>query len=118
MNDLVSAKLVQIADQIQSTLVAKGPEAVNLMLAATRIDAIQNLIWGAVFIVGGIICIYVSFKSYKYCKEITFLTFMFALFGMSAIITGVLGFCDIFSWIGIWHPDIYIAHQLLNKVTN
>lgn len=127
MNDLVSAKLVQIADQIQSTLVAKGPAALNLLLATTKWQAIVNLSEGFAWLLGAIFCLflltwYLSIVTKATKEEITdegIIAFLFL--SIFIIGFGFLAFwqlADLFNWIGIWHPDIYIAHQLLSKVTS
>lgn len=115
MNDLVSQKLVQIADQIQSTLVANGPAAIQLTMKVAQLTALQNFLIIIFLIVsaisGGILMVTLDEPG---TNTISIVSFFVLLFSMSLLI----GSMGLFSIIGIWHPDIYIAHQLLSKVTS
>jgi hypothetical protein len=114
MNDLVSQKLVQIADQLQDAVIVKGPAAIQLTMKVVQLTALQNVLI-IIFLIGSAISggILMASLDEPGTNTISIVSFFVLLFSMSILISSMA----LFSIIGIWHPDIYIAHQLLNKVT-
>lgn len=127
MNEILSNKLIQISDQITNMIVAKTPAALGLMLMTARIDAISNILQSlsgllliALLVVGWfklakhIISKTDDFDGYRVLFEVVSLIggFGATIFLIFCVIT----IADVFNWVGIWWPQIYLAHQVMGKV--
>lgn len=119
MNYLFSQKIVQIADSIQSVLIAKTPVAWNLMLTSVRIDCIGNLIIGLAIFFLSVLSFWGILKFNKKEKEDLegwqIFLFFVSLFCFSLSIFYLF---NIWNIAGIFYPDVYIAHQVLQKVVS
>lgn len=98
-----------------------GQVAWQTTLKVTQINCLSNLlVWGA-FIIS-----FIAFTTIL----ITLITkdlmpddhetgtgvFMFFLAGIIASLWGAIAWSSLWDWIGLFHPDLYLAHQALEKV--
>ena len=124
--DLITQKVLQLTDMVTNALIAAAPKAQQVVLATAKISAINNLIL-PIFLFSLTIMLLFSIpfflKYRKKCvdkneKELYELAILLA-FGFSAVLMLLSvynGLFDVFSWVGIWHPEIYLTHELMQQV--
>lgn len=127
----IMTQLAKIMDSIQNGVVTVAgqaikytPDVMDAALMVIRIDNIQQLIKSFVFLVLGIILIYVLYKqaimyrkSDYYGKDsISMWIFFTAIPACIINPTGLIGILNIWTWVGIFQPKLYIAHLLMEKV--
>lgn len=115
----------QYADKISSIVKEYGPQVTQLALDIGRISAIQDLVYGglgvAILLGIAVNSIFVfkcikndpglhSLFNHLYVVISVFVSILFAI-GGGYLIYKLL---DIFSWVGIFHPEIYLAAKALN----
>lgn len=131
MNDAIQNKLLGAADQltmaansITQELIKKAPDALNLILTVAKYTALCNLIQGFACFIGVLLIIRTGYFFIRKTDDmggdwelaLALHCYLGTIGAIILLILGIINFFDIFSWIGIWHPDVYIAHQLLQKV--
>jgi len=119
--DLITQKVLQIADHISTLLATAAPAASKVMLQMARIDAIGDLIYSIAGIIGGVGLFYIARRIFKYAvaedrDTMGVISFMLGIFAIATFIASFATFLSIYTWIGIWHPEIYLAHELMQKV--
>lgn len=132
--DQLTGKLLDIINQVQSGIVAHAPDAVNLVLASTQIDCLQSIILSFIGVIVSIICGFIIFKIQKkidadkkdnkpYHERLTWiepeavLPALFAgLSGSIILVISVITLLDIWNWVGLFNPKLYLAHQIIAKV--
>lgn len=119
MSGELEHKLVEIISQLQH----QAPVATNAVLQSARVDAIASFMYipvCAIIAAGALAALhkwvwpeykidpdsFVSFFGPPVCIAIVFL----------CALVSILQIFDVWNYVALFHPDLYIAHQLLSKV--
>lgn len=145
MDNLLIQKLLLITDSITRTIIAKSPIALQLLYSTVRIEAISSIMYGFISllcliiyacVIRGILAkISVLYNNAKVEYEKThslqfdftdavFPTLLYIcvfMLGFSLVLFFMSTFFNVlnlFNWVAIWHPDIYLTHELLEKISS
>lgn len=58
-------------------------------------------------------------RHYHSERQIPYVIGTFGCIGLGVLLF-IIGFCnllDFWSWVGIWHPDLYLSHEILQRLT-
>ena len=139
---VVVDKFDQYLQQVSQTIQHYGPDAVQLGLGALQVDAASNLVSPIIAIIMTPILGWVSAKlwcwgsaiqNYSYIED-TAKREQYAklyrnnvesagfvgggMLGIFAVIIGIYGIfniLDVWSWVGIFKPELYAVHKFLIK---
>jgi hypothetical protein len=115
--DLVTNKLLEIINQIQSQIVNHSPDAINLILLNVKMEGITHLCVGVIYLLA-CVCLYPflpnNAKSIK-DEDINIgnaigVTVFYICFGFS-----LYYFLNIWNYVAIFNPKLYLVNQLMNK---
>ncbi len=119
---LIDNRLQAIADKLADLAEQYGPEVTDAMLAVTRLQGFEYLIYGVLFLIPSVII--GLFAWYKFLKsgiknkdidEIGTGLLLGTVSALGFIITGSFLF-DIWTWVAIFEPKLAIARKLLEGV--
>jgi hypothetical protein len=131
MSDL-QTKLVEVITQLQSVVKDNAADAVNLGLATIKINGIEHVIIGIIFLLFSISGAFLAKKVYKWwceaaekSKDHYFDGFEYGagMIGTVAItaILFIIFCCNIFNiwtYVAIFQPKLWLAHQILAKAAS
>lgn len=120
------------ADIITNAINTYGPQAVDMMLTVIRLDNLQKLIYGGLLL---IICVLIGiigfFKINKHAKEdldgrwsllhggVLSFILIYAVFTIFLVLPfSVNTVLDVWTWVGVVEPKVWVAKQVVNKITN
>ena len=122
----IEDKAVEIISQLQ----ALGPQITDLALQTARVGALGTIVWGAVFSTAAIFAWRVIARrvwpwalqregldfSARVDREIGGgFALAFSIFGATLLTVGALiNITNLYAWIGIWHPEIYLASKVIS----
>lgn len=118
---------MQLADQVQSTLATAGQKVATVTLQVASYEALQNLIYGFISIILAATFAVLSVKFTKKImlriraneygdEEFWFLPLVLLGYFPTLLFIAVSGkLLYIYNWVGLSHPDIYLAHQIMSK---
>lgn len=124
----VSAKALSdveaLATQLQKAVTAHAPQAWEIAKTVTRVDAAQDLFGVVICLVVFIVCTCFatySFKKYDQARwdvEFVpgFVCFASSIFSTVSGVMFLIGITNVWGWIGLFLPQIVIAHQAMQKV--
>jgi len=107
------------------------PTITEAALTVTRINLLQELAWtvSTLLLAGGLFII--SYKLFAWGKKIKaadrlnedylpvyIVATIVCGIGTAALIIGFVSLFNVWVWVGLFHPDLYIIHQVLEKVTS
>lgn len=111
------------ADKLLQAIAAYGPKATEVVLETGRIAAMQEIVSGFVFLLVflivstiGVFCIRKLMNLPKYDDEKVgwgFGTVSCGIIAVISLIGSLIGLVNVVAWIGIKHPEIYLATKLL-----
>ena len=117
----------QLAEKMAELGQQYGPQVVDLALNVYRIQAMQSLAWGALGLVTTIITVITMVVTFKRLSlwvqadkstysdhpiAYTFWATGGALIGTPSLIAS-LNLFSVWNWVGIWHPEVLMAKQVL-----
>lgn len=114
---LVLDKFDQYLQQVSGVIQHYAPDAVQLGLNALRVDAAGNFIWPLMFLI--LLWPYLHFwkkvRDYEYKTENRILGSLMigGLIFSIGLIFAIVPLCDIWSWVGIFYPEVYAVHKFL-----
>lgn len=125
MSDLES-KAVEILDRLDAVVTQYTPEVANAAIEAVRITCIGNAVVGCLCILfTAFLCIkvwpkiYNKYKDYMNNHPYSDADMGFAIFNVHFIgvlivvnIATVFHVLDIWNWVGIFNPELALAHKL------
>ena len=134
--DQLANKLLEIINQIQQGVVAHAPDAMNILLKTVQIDCAQNFL--ITFISGLFLASMAKIffkikksiendrklnKSYSERLEwdhggIIISLLIMAVVSTFALIFFIASIVDVWSWVGLFNPKLYLAHEIIQKVTH
>lgn len=113
--EALTVKLAEIGAQY-------GPEVVDAGLAVARLTAGAELFWGLWLLVLGLVSLYILKRGYKECKDyegevwdspMPFLVIIPTFVSASTIFPALFRFANIWNWVGVVEPKLWIAHRIL-----
>jgi hypothetical protein len=122
--DALTGKLLQVINQVQDTVSAHSGEAVNLVLQQVKINAIGDFI----ICFAAILVLYILWKVYSKVKDIKEenrrdmhggVMIYICMAGLLSIFLLVLIFITLFNiweYVAIINPKLYLAHEIIGKV--
>jgi hypothetical protein len=130
--DQLTNKMLEIINQLQQGVISHAHDALNLMLSVTRINGIESIAIGIITLMLNIIIIKFMLNTYKKVKEYNNsitnpsekkdhddyipLYAGCALILFFSIPACVCLLLDIWNYIAIFEPKLYLAHQIIEKV--
>lgn len=118
-------KAVDILDKLEAVLTTYTPEVAEVALAAVRISAISDLVYGVAGLVMLIPGFYVSkcvlgiFARKKadrpqddWGMASVFYTVFVGFFGFVFFVDGVCTLIDVWLWVGLINPEVALAHKI------
>lgn len=107
------------ANSIMKAVEAYGPQATNLVLETGRIAAINQLTLAGLLLVLAIPLMILGFcfnaKHKNWDSDGWQLAAIAVWMGSSMLTIGaVIRLADAYVWVGLWHPEIYLAAKLLH----
>ncbi len=123
----ISAKIVELITQLQGVVKDNAADAVNLGLSSIRIDSIRAIVLGIFFLILFIIGIYITKKVYNikeiqesYTKKENWgSAFILSCFLTAiALILSIITLLNIWCYVAIFNPKLYLAHEIMNKFFN
>lgn len=118
----VEQVVTEASEKLMKVVDAYGPKATELVMETGRIAAIQDLIWGFTFLLSFGVCVWLTALCIKkerptYDIDLSILLHMAAMFlGVAALgsfIGAMVNLTYTFAWVGLQHPEIYLAAKLL-----
>lgn len=116
--DKSQAAIAGFADQLQELAKQYGPDVADAALMMARIDAAQGLVGGVVAAVITWVCFVSTRSLIKKAKAQPY-----EMWDVGAIIVGVCGafaalvavltLADIWRWVGIFEPKLWLAKRIL-----
>lgn len=134
--DQLTGKLLEIINQVQASVIAHAPDAINLILAAVQQDGISNILPGIIALVLLMICVYTGIKFYKKWDKANELdkqkhrydredNFPLLIPMVPACLIGFICFLFMFpsifsywNYVEIFNPKVYLAHEIIQKVVS
>lgn len=126
-SDALQSKLIGMLDSIKNGEVVIGqetvkyaPDVVNAALNVVRIGAVQQLVYGVI----GLVVAVVFFKKAhgnitKSLEDGRFELFLVGVVQGAAVVVGVVDayfLVDVWNYVGIFQPKLYIAHKIVEKM--
>ena len=122
-------KLIEYLEAFESLAVEYTPQAIELASWVARISAIQVIATGIVYVLVAwfLMClanrfvrrgkeIYRSDESYNY--EMWFVLGTFSCLGSIGLFAAsLLKLLNIFAWVGMFRPEVWIVYKALNVAT-
>lgn len=118
--------ITEAADKLLHAVEVYGPKATDLVLETGRVAAFQTIVAGFVFlwmlflILYCMWCCCLRMQSYKddnisdgplaWGAAIGVL----GLVGVVCLIGSLINLLNIFAWVGLWRPELYLASRALN----
>lgn len=119
----VEQTIVDAADKLVKAVEVYGPKATSLVLETGRMAAMQDLARGFAFLVVAGICFSLAVVCFKKAAKapahddfavIHFIGMIVSSFALLfSVIGALINLVDVFAWIGLQHPEIYLAAKLL-----
>lgn len=119
----VEQTIVDAADKLIKAVEVYGPKATSLVLETGRVAAMQELVTGFAFAAGALIALSAAWiflrkfwkiNDYDDGVEAVFAASVISvLLGLLAVPTAVAYLTNVFAWVGLNHPEIYLAAKLL-----
>lgn len=125
MNEIAQSKILNITDQlaqavnlIAQQIINKAPAAVNLLLKMAQLEALEKVIFFSLGIFGIFLILKISYFLLKKTEDegLWLIIVIISFFIMLCLAFSILNNFDIFNFIGMFRPDIYLAHKMLIKI--
>lgn len=123
--DQLAAKMVELAQQY-------GPDVIDAGLAVARIEAAQGIVKGVVLLAVSAVFSFICYKLTKIGFNLMRIyklpetshgapdgMWQITIGGCAGIVAAIIGIAsvvvliDIWNWVGIFEPKLWIAHRLL-----
>lgn len=128
--DKVQDKVVSMLDALQHGVTTVGnsvvkytPDVVDAGLWVVRIDGIQTLTFSILGLLAAFILGHASYKFWKYLEkecELDGPVIVFPLFGGIITIIMIIGntitLLNVWNWVAIFEPKLYLAKQIIDSV--
>ncbi len=118
----IEKQAVEFLRRINDALdVAEGaaPHTWELLLQSVRVEAIGDLITGTLWLMFGLITLALSIYGMQKAKtdgEISVIVSLFIVFGVGPVFISLSFLADIWTWVGITNPELWIANEATSKL--
>lgn len=118
----VTDLIQEVIDKLSSLTTHYGPHLLSLVERSVYVNCLASIIWGFillfVFVLMVIFFVILIIKwDTVYKRDIEILIVVPIIGGVLSLIPTCLLLGDIWNWVGITDPELYMAHQIINKVT-
>lgn len=116
--DASQQALATFTDKMAELTKQYGPDVMNAALQMARIDAIQNLVWALCSLAFGGFCVWACTKIHRHNHGRTYNPWevpmvVLGLGGLLLLIIGAMGVIDVWVWVGIFEPKLWLAKRVL-----
>lgn len=115
MNQQISDKVVSMLTDVQSSV---APEITKATLAAARIEAISYVAYGFLLLIVSFACMWLLSICDKSDRDNDAGVLGLILLIVLSFIGFVMLDFNIYNWVGMFSPKIYLAHQLMGHLMN
>lgn len=119
----VEQTIVDAADKLVKAVEVYGPKATSLVLETGRMAAMQDLVTGFAFAAGALIALSAAWISLRRLwkmnayddgvEAFVAASVISVLLGLLTVPTAIVYLTNVFAWVGLNHPEIYLAAKLL-----
>jgi hypothetical protein len=115
---MIEEKVVEYLEKLDKLATELAPQGYDMALQVVQINAVQSLVVGFIGLVIAIFCARVVWwaltsEDIGYSSAPAFA----ALLGVIGCLGGMLAFTinvlSVWNWIGLFHPELYLAKQLM-----
>lgn len=129
-SEQVQQKVLDMLDQLQQgavmvgdTVVKYAPDMADTMLMIVKIDGIQRILEILMALITGLLLLYATRKSRGHQIRIDprcdtpfiMIPISLGIGGVIATLTSICAFINIWTWMAIFEPKLWLAKQILNK---
>jgi hypothetical protein len=118
----------KLTEKMAELAVQYGPDVVNAGLSVAQYQATQQLIYGTLMCTASLGVMYAAYWLLGYCKRLNeekgqhepreiFSVVSGLYFGLGLVLMawGGVKLFNIWNWVGIFEPKLWIAHRILEK---
>ena len=117
MNEKLTEMLTQlqeVAKTITEKLIVAAPDAIDMVLWVKRIEGMQFILIGLVFLILATCAFYMAKKFWKDDSEESALAMSGISFGLCTI--SFVFIFNLWNWVSIFKPELTIAREIMNSV--
>ena len=126
MYDQIKQDVISLADVIGEKMAAMGPEVAEAAMGVARIDGIAELLPAVPLMALSLSLSVMSFYCFKMSKKAKLerprlddwdmTAFWSAIGSVMFFALSLVQICDIWAWVAIFEPKLYIAHQAIEVI--
>ena len=114
----IEQKAIELIEKFEALATDIAPDAIELGLMAARVAAVQDIVFSLAISLLAVSLLWFPKKTWKLMADETIDDRVFGtgLASIPAIITGAIGtfgLLNIWAWVGIFYPELWIAKQVL-----
>ena len=130
---LIDKYMGNVVTAVEQAAVTYGPEVVEIGLWVVRIDNIQTLVWSCISFIVGLVLLHLCKRWFDHVNQVIaddsnrqtgpngidgvlFLGLLGS--GSLFLLNGFFGIIKIWTWTGIFYPELYLAKQAIDAVLN
>lgn len=107
--------LDQIIGKADKLLSQHGQDLTDLALYVARLEAIQIILAGFIFLCLALACAYVSYRiAYKDPDWEPAIAFL-CVFGLVFFVGMLICWSQLEAWVGVFQPEVYLMSEILEK---
>lgn len=119
LESFVTDKAAQYLNALESITKQYAPDVIDAALSVVRMQGAQRLVHGVALVVCAIACGWITRKLWAASdgddpEKIALMIFC-VVGGVFSAILGLARLLDIWTWVAIFEPKLYIAHALIEK---
>lgn len=125
MSDIEN-KAIELMDKLENLATSYAPDVIDSAMSAVKVSAIQELIWGVVFIFLSVAVSIAAYKIFFHCEKKK-KERPYSEWDVGLVLAPVLGSCvvipfalyavncflDIWNWVALVNPKLALAHKVL-----
>jgi hypothetical protein len=107
------------AEKIEQLLAQYTGPTADIVLTAVRVEAIQSLVYGTICAVVAVCCYFSNKRARKELEENRWSEWWEGIDIGSLIVGAIVVFCcililcDVWVWVALVRPELYLAHKIL-----
>lgn len=120
MLDKLQDKALQYLSAFEELAKQYTPDVLDMALKVVQINGLQTLIiYFTWFIVGVSLILYILINGWSLRRETDYFTVVMpGIVGTGCLIVSSVGILNLWNWIAIFEPKLYIAYKIFEKVLN
>lgn len=126
MSDAIETKILSMLDALQNGVITVAgqtikyaPDVMQAALSVTVINGVQDLMFSIIFLLALIIFVFILIFGIKQVKLNQFNDGWQAFGVVGCFFSSVcflISICNVWMWVEIFNPKLYIAHQIVQQV--